>query len=860
MKHIFRLILVIALFLPVLPLSAQQDTSCKGGIPPRLEVNRHGVVITSAALPVYRQPDPSSEVATELAPGEIFQILEAPQCAGGINWWVIDTISAGSVWLPESRDGAYTVEPFQFTPPPPVAMGVPMTDPVITSPVVPVRQVTPLGSPFMLASPYIDWDWAAYIEGEYMQAPDPTALDLPDSYNGDLPVPPVNLDTVRFVQDAGLNPTQLALLAQNGFVVVPGGGPQFDEIYQDYAGAWPHTEGKGDFITTDALLHALFVTYQNALMYLELDTFYRLAANFVEAGYSAAEAQWQQAAGTALEGPAFNAAVYYAVTLSLLADGEEFYVDPFSMQSLFELGEATPRQILATVDPAILTAAQPIIAMIRQAEGVAVVPIFEELEEDFSQYKVRGYYAGNPLLESYFRAMMWMGRITFKAKNEGDTLAALLVLRALQQDPAAYADWQYVADTLAFLVGPVDDLGPPEYAPLAEQVFGTGLPLEALSNPAMLDAFLEGVRALPGPRINSIPLPVGITAEAVDEFTRGFRLFGQRFTLDGYIMQQLIYPEVGTAAESRALPLGLDIAAVVGSDTAFALADDAGATSFANYTEHVDALRQEVNDLDASNWLENLYGGWLWALQPLLVRDQALVPPMMQTDAWRRKDINTMLGSWTELKHATLLYSEQPMGGLGGGGMMPPVTSTSTVEPNPLVFARIAIVAGTLDQGLQSREMVTCCGRSWAISSSLKMLSILSARLAELARLELAGEPIPYDELYFLQENFGHTLWFIRYGIEQWVPDPPEDVVLVADVASNASAGLVLEEGIGDIDLIYVVTNSPHGLQLTRGAVYTQYEFTQPINNRLTDDEWRVMLASEQAPPRHDWTALYFSE
>lgn len=74
-----------------------------------------------------------------------------------------------------------------------------------------------------------------------------------------------------------------------------------------------------------------------------------------------------------------------------------------------------------------------------------------------------------------------------------------------------------------------------------------------------------------------------------------------------------------------------------------------------------------VNGLSANDWLENLYGGWLWTLQSLVVRDSDLVPPMMQTDAWKRKDLSTFLGSFTELKHATLLYAEQPMGGLGGG-------------------------------------------------------------------------------------------------------------------------------------------------------------------------------------------------
>jgi hypothetical protein len=486
----------------------------------------------------------------------------------------------------------------------------------------------------------------------------------------------------------------------------------------------------------------------------------------------------------------------------------------------------------------------------------------DDLEEDFSQYQVRGYYANDPLLEAYFRAMMWLGRITFKARSESDTQTGLLVLRALLNS-GTYPNWQTMADTLTFFVGPMDDLSPQEYGPLATDVFGDGLPLEALADSAQLAVFLDGVAELPGPRVNSLPLPMGITAEAVDEFTRGFRLFGQRFTLDGYMMQQLIYPEVGTRENSRALPLGLDIAAALGSDMAYALVDAQGATAYEGYTEHLAALRAEVDTLDADGWMENLYGGWLWALHPLVVRDPALVPPMMQTDAWQRKDIHTLLGSWTELKHATLLYAEQPYGGLGGGGYVPPVTSTSIVEPNPQVFARIAIVAAALEQGLRDRGYLS--GIGWetpmgSVGSALHSLAVLSANLAEMARKEVAGEPLTYDELYFLQQRFGGALWNIRYQTETWIPDPPENVALVADVASNPSAGTVLEQAVGTVDYIYVVGNGPNGYHLTRGAVYSQYEFINPIDERMTDDDWRALVDAGDLPPRHEWIDLYFSE
>lgn len=864
MKRCLIVVLLVALIaplaLPAVPAAAQD--SCGDAPAPRLTVNRHGVPLPGAVVEVYASPDVGGGLAGQLAPDHVFQVLGGPECRDGAWWWnVTDGIDYYDHWIPETVNGAYVVEPYRFVPPPPVPIDVPLAEPVISDLDLPVPPVAPGDIPPDLSPAFAPWDWAALAAESWNPAPDPLRLQLPDAYAGDFPVPPVDLSGVRFVQDANLSAGQLALLAQNGFVVVPGEFTQFDDAY---ATGWDHTEGKGDFITTDAVLHSLFLTYQNALMFLELNELYAQVVNAVAGGYLAAEAQWQAAVGTPLETPARSAAIYYAVPLILLADGESSYVVGFNQVPGFREGDLVPSQVLAQADPAILAEAQPLIDLIRQAESRENVPFLDNVVEDFSQYKPRSYYAGNPLLESYFRAMMWLGRITFTVRSPADTQAALLVLRALVNGQNAYPNWQAMSDTLTFLVGPVDDLGPADYLPLAEATFGPGLPLEALGDAGRVDAFREGARALPGPRVNSIPLPVGIQAGQVDEFTRGFRLFGQRFTFDGYLMQQLIYPEVGTADYSRALPLGLDIPAVLGSDVAFALADEAGATGYEGYTDHVATLREEVNGLDADAWNENLYGGWLWALQPLLVRDPARVPPLMRTDAWKRKDINTALGSWTELKHATILYAEQPMGGLGGGGMVPPVVSTSIVEPNPGVFARIAVVSATLYRGLDARgyldiELRGSTGLT-SVGQSLLNLAMLSARLAEIARKEIAGEPVTYDELFWMQENFQRDLWYIRYQMEEWITDPPDTVALVVDVASNASAGTILQVGIGDVDTIYVVANSEDGLHLTRGAVYSYYEFEHPIDERMTDDEWRALVAAGTQPPRPDWIDLYFSE
>ena len=747
-----------------------------------------------------------------------------PICRSGDLWWEVEGAYYGE--LPETLNGEYMLKPLVFDPVPPVALDVPLTAPVISSPAVPLPTITPDQS--IAVSAFSDWTWNG--------ANDPTQLILPAAYAGDLPALPVDLNTVHFVADAGLSDAQLALLAQNGFVVVPGDYMQMDEVYMD--GTWLSEEGKADFVSTDMLLHVLYIVYENTLKLLEIDQFISLGIQWTAESFQAAYAQYDVLASSPLQESARRAAVFYGVMLRLMDSGNE---------------------LLREAQPELLAEIESLAAMVEAAEGVAKLPLMEDYNEDFTQYKPRSYYAASADLSAYFRAMMWAGRLTFRTKSQADTITGLFVLKALR-DGGALEAWGTMDETLAWLVGPVDDLSPTELLPISEQIFGADLSAEALGDPALLAAYIEALKTLPGPRVNSLPLPVGIDEEDLDEFTRGFRVFGQRFTFDAYIFQSLIYPAVGEFQQSRVLPMGEDVAAVLGSDLAFVETDKAGATDYLHYTDNVARLRGEINGISAEAWSENLYGAWLHALQPLAAPSPALLPPLMQTDAWKYKDMNTLLGSLAELKHATLLYAEQAYGGFGGGGYVPPVVSYTLVEPNPLVFARVAVIARQLGDGLLQRGFDQPGGLISSVLYGSSSLASLSAEMAEIARKEIAGEPVTYDEYYYLQERFASELWQIRTVIEESVPDAPDRMALIADVASNPTVEKIYYMATGDADLIYVVASGPFGLHLTRGAVYSAYLFEDGYDERIDDDQWRTRVASGDLPARPPWVTAYRAE
>ena len=55
----------------------------------------------------------------------------------------------------------------------------------------------------------------------------------------------------------------------------------------------------------------------------------------------------------------------------------------------------------------------------------------------------------------------------------------------------------------------------------------------------------------------------------------------------------------------------------------------------------------------SKQWHRNLYWTWLDALKPLLGRFPEGYPTFMRTEAWRDKELEACLGSWTELGRAS---------------------------------------------------------------------------------------------------------------------------------------------------------------------------------------------------------------
>jgi hypothetical protein len=666
-------------------------------------------------------------------------------------------------------------------------------------------------------------------------------VNLPASFAGGYSLP-VDLTQVTGVGAAKLSAAQLDALSKNGFVASPPKPGQFREFYQVYE-SLRYESDQPVFATTDAVYHVYHLIFDKMLRDLERDSFSATLKTLTSTLLAASHAQYQQVQGTALEEPARRNVAYFAVAAQLLG-----------------LPDEVPSEA------ADLTSAE--VALILAHAGPAVSPIWDrpdladdkKYREDYSQYVPRGHYTKSEDLQRYFRAMMWYGRMTFRLRDSFETQRALLATQALRTAAApdgtsAAQLWETIYDPTVFIVGKADDLSFTEYGPLSDSIFGAGAPASAFADSAKIAEFLDAAKSLPPPQVNS--MWVWIWEDKTDA-TKGFRVMGQRFTLDEYVFGQMIWRNVGTQDNPRGLPKALDFFAAMGSEEALSILRAQGEDKYDNFDKQMTKVRGEISALQTDSWTQNLYYSWLYSFQPLLAVKDNRFPIFMQSQSWTRKELQTALGSWTELKHDTILYAKQVMAEMGGGA--PDQPPHGYVEPNPEAYARLRALAMMTKSGLSSRKLL-----SETTGGNLDNLIDLLTFLQTISEKELSGQPIS-DQEYWKIQYFGGTLEALTLAAADRDAQNPsykdlsdQKAALVADVATGITKTgdlIVLEEAVGQPIFIFVVLpDSPWRIGI--GAIYSYYEFPVAPGDRMTDETWQAQVENGSQPAAPDWTSTF---
>ena len=628
------------------------------------------------------------------------------------------------------------------------------------------------------------------------------------------------------------------MIVNNGFAVIPQSEiKQIHEILEIN-----DDERVPSFVSSDAVLHAYHVLYDLALREVEVYSFWDLLGNLTAALLDTSFAQYEAAPEGRWKEAALRNLMFFTVAIMLLDN--ETIIPP-------------------TYPSEVETEVEIVLQLIEEHSSMSNA-WFMDYKEDFTQFVPRGHYTRSERLERYFQAMMLYGRVSFRLQPErppipnekgmNNTAQAILISLALTEDvpslpgsPVGLDVWDALYEPTAFFVGSADDLVPSEYLTLIQSIYGSEVQITDLDDDQLLEQFIEDALQLREPLILGHPVP---DTETLTQ-TKGLRFMGQRYVPDSYILGQLVYKNVGTLSNPRLMPMGLDVMAAFGSERAWELLDSE--KDYLNYVSQMEMLWAKVVNMTESEWTHNLYYLWLYSLLPLLSDPGEGYPFFMQSEAWVDKQLSTALGSWAELRHDTILYAKQSYTWERTGL---PELVRGYVEPVPSLYARLASLCQMMMSGLDSRDLL-----SSLIDNKLQHLHDFLLDLQTISIKELEGTPLSDDE-YRLIGGSGVFLGDIVAlpTDDLLVSDADDDMAVIADVHTDSNEGEVLEEAVGRPMVILVAVQIEGQVVLTRGAVFSYYEFTWPMDDRLTDESWQEMIGQGEAPPLPAWTESFVAD
>lgn len=482
-------------------------------------------------------------------------------------------------------------------------------------------------------------------------------------------------------------------------------------------------------------------------------------------------------------------------------------------------------------------------------------------QEDYTQFNPRSHYDKNSILRSYFRSMMWFGRQNLLAASPDLTRDSLVISQWLS-DPELKKEWEAIYVPTTFFVGESDDLGIYEYQDILGQIgnkasFSSGdiQRAQVLAKEYRAPAILSSVLA--GDDI------AGKTKKELLESTRGFRFFGQRFTPDAFIFNQLTKgQERGPKLPST--PTALMVMSAFGDRTSNLFLSDwidkNAPDSRSAIKEKLGELEGKFSDMSEDMWTQNIYWGWIRTLKTLFQDSSKLAgyPYFMKGESWRVKDTNAALGSWTELKHDTLLYAKQSYAELGGGGDEPehkPTVPKGYVEPNVEYWDRLLALSRMTYQGMNDFGLLdqVMQGRNEQFLDTIQFFRSIALQ-------EIENKVISEADFERLRMEPGKLKNVIAVLPGDVDTEDNARAALVADVHTDVPGAQILYEANGKPDSVFVAVKDANGARLTRGLVYRYYEFTGPLAKRLTDKDWRAAVYNGKDLSADDEKKVSFPE
>lgn len=469
---------------------------------------------------------------------------------------------------------------------------------------------------------------------------------------------------------------------------------------------------------------------------------------------------------------------------------------------------AVLRALLEGRDKAGSETADAELKLVLAAAGLARSPLFGQTI-DYSQCQPRGKYTATPELSRYFRAMRYAGTVLFPVQatkatgtsaEDADRLTAQAVAmaRALHARPALEERYRALLTKLTWTFGPAEDLTLDDLLEAPKEGTRAHLLAAAKKNgrqPKILGAVVDVAKLEPG-------------VTAADALT-GWRLFPSRYTPDAAALQALVFDQV-KAYKGKGTPF---TATMVNGKLVKGFPRAAELMALLGSTE---AARQMAADTN--------YEGYAAARQragsALVTGDGLAAWHMQLMERWlggapaSSRRLTTALGFFTLHRHANVLYAKQSYTPVAKGMLAGGERSAAWIEPAPELYALL-------------RRLAARAGAEFDYAPLAEFALVLD-RCIDIAHDAAAKRALRPEQVAYLNE----------LDVELKRLTRRDDAPLVVDIHTEANSGQVVQEALARPAVVEA--------RGARGALFTHREFKQPMDKRLTDEEWAARLEAEE--------------
>lgn len=465
------------------------------------------------------------------------------------------------------------------------------------------------------------------------------------------------------------------------------------------------------------------------------------------------------------------------------------------------------------------------------AEGSAV--FIPNRFVSYTELMPRGHYTKSEVLQNYFRRFKWISLNGVDLKDDNGMRGLIMLAHIIRTTPDLYEKYKEYTGTVERLAGQEDNVSLKD---MISAVGGHEGSPEQLVSPEGLAAVRESLQGLNKERIKKV---FGEEFKTPEKTTTRVHFLSATYSVSGEVFSRLVH--INDQKSKRPFPKGLDIPAVFGNVTAehILLEEYREGEGWPDYKPRLQSLQQQFKNFEG--WDHN-YGTIGLKTALTAASEEASYPDFMKSDEYNRKELSTMLSSWTHIKHDLVLYQEKPFAAEAGqGGGPEPPKHYSYVEPN-LVF---------WDQALRLVEWLQQLAElDDSYKYQLQRIRQLGELLQTVANKQIKGEAVTeqeYRELHWVGGTIEHLLLSLLET--DHLPEREKSMALIADVYQYNLVNLNV--AVGHADDIYVLVPLNGEYHIARGSVFSYYEFKD--KQLFTDEAWRARVNQGTTPARPEW-------